>query len=243
MKQEGGRYRPFSTTTVRTPQLTPAASPLPRHPDPASVEIYKEYIDSIALQTHLVSAADKRTRKPRQTVSGEPRYSTAASSYHDGASSSVQYSAAADSGRPTPGSMAATGSAAEKASVHLGSAQPVSASAASATAAAAAAAAAASDRDPGPDPLGVHQALDIIRLSPKAQPPRTSRTSRGGRSHREQEGEEGGEGGGAEGGKTGEGQEGEAGAKTHAIFLPNVSKSATTSVCSFPDEPANATET
>ena len=93
------------------------------------------------------------------------------------------------------------------------------------------------DKDPsgGGDPRGVRQVLDIIRLSPKAQPPRTSRTSRGGRSYRAEEDKEEGKDE-RENGR-------ESPAKTHAIFLPNVSKSATTSVCSFPDEQVNAAET
>ena len=249
LKQEGGRYRPFSTTTVRTPRVAPVSSPQLPHPDSTSVEIYKEYIDAIALQTRLVSAADKR-RKPRQAVSGAPRYNTAASSYHDGSSA---FQSAGDSSRPTPSNST---SATEKTSAKpletpKANSRAVSNSTAVSAAAVAAAATtstAAADRDQsgslygGPDPRGVHQALDIIRLSPKAQPPRTSRTSRGGRSHREEA--EGGEGGKIDEGNEGKAEEEEGGrAKTHAIFLPNVCKSATTSVCSFVDEPANATET
>ncbi|KAK7108642.1 uncharacterized protein [Littorina saxatilis] len=252
LKEEKGRYRPFSTTTVRTPRTTPTALPSAhqRHPDPISVEIYKEYIDAIALQTRLVSAADKRKR-PRQTVSGLPRYNTAASSYRDGGSS-VHHSLV-DSAQPTHS--AAASAAEKKGHPHhhhhnvkaseepdiLSLLQPVLNS----LQGGGGGGGGKLDKDPGEglcggaDPLGVHQALDIIRLSPKAQPPRSSRnTARGCKATNELEGIAGG--GGVEG--EGEREQTDQGPKTHAIFLPNACKSATTSVCSFPDEPVNAPE-
>ncbi|XP_076467155.1 uncharacterized protein LOC143298235 [Babylonia areolata] len=242
LKAENGRYRPFSTTTIRTPRTSAThSSPGPRHPDPTSVEIYKEYIDTIALQTRLVSAADKR-RKPRPAVSGVPRNNTAASSYQDSVLQSVS-----DSNRPATSCNA---SLVEKASrgpdgAHQTHPPPPPPPAGTT-------AAAGGEKDPdrgreqqqigGPDPRGVHHALDIIRLSPKAQPPRSSRTARGAGGRSTYRGEEGGEGAAEGGGKAGaeEGEEGKA--KTHAIILPNVSKSATTSVCSFMEESVNAAE-
>ncbi|KAL8579489.1 hypothetical protein ACOMHN_025442 [Nucella lapillus] len=237
LKAENGRYRPFSTTTIRTPRDAPPSSSYstgPRHPDPTSVEIYKEFIDTIALQTRLVSAADRR-RKPRPAVSGVPRNNTAASSYRqDSAIQSVS-----DSNRPPTS--------------HTNVSRPSEAGSGSQPAGNPSGdrdqdrdlAERGRDQDRGAaDPRGVYHALDIIRLSPKAQPPRSSRslTRGGGRStYREEvvgEGEEEEEEGGE--GKMGVG---EGKGKTHAIILPNVSKSATTSVCSFVEESVNAADT